>query len=283
MKNQLAKNLIGEKFGRLLLLSLDDQPNRNRYYFCQCDCGTIKSIRRDHLQNGKTISCGCKQKEIKVDLVGKRFNSLDVISLHDERVRKKIYWNCKCECGNECIVNSYDLQSGSVKTCGCKINSKQDLKCKERLIGKRFGRILVIRETKEKLGRAKLYECLCDCGKTVLKTSQIIVSFVSCGCLKNEILVHRITKHGESRTKEYKLYHTRKRQIAKFQQTPKWADEDKIMEIYKNCPEGMQVDHIIPLQGELVSGLHLAENLQYLSPYDNRSKNNHFNPIIEKE
>lgn len=47
--------------------------------------------------------------------------------------------------------------------------------------------------------------------------------------------------------------------------TPKWADLEAIKEFYRNCPEDMQVDHIIPLNGEKVSGLHTLENLQYLS------------------
>jgi hypothetical protein len=53
-----------------------------------------------------------------------------------------------------------------------------------------------------------------------------------------------------------------------------WTDWDRIKEIYANCPEGMEVDHIIPLQGKNVSGLHVSWNLQYLMPAVNRSKGN---------
>lgn len=63
---------------------------------------------------------------------------------------------------------------------------------------------------------------------------------------------------------------------AKLNRTPSWADLDKIKEFYINCPEGTHVDHIIPLQGELVSGLHVLENLQYLSQHDNCAKHNKF-------
>lgn len=67
-----------------------------------------------------------------------------------------------------------------------------------------------------------------------------------------------------------------KRRAKKLQRTPSWADHSKIQEIYLNCPEGYQVDHIIPLQGERVSGLHVENNLQYLTAHENHSKSNKY-------
>lgn len=63
---------------------------------------------------------------------------------------------------------------------------------------------------------------------------------------------------------------------SKINRTPEWSDSVKLKEIYKNCPGGMHVDHIIPLNGELVSGLHVPENLQYLSASENTSKYNKY-------
>lgn len=60
------------------------------------------------------------------------------------------------------------------------------------------------------------------------------------------------------------------------QRTPAWANLQKIVEFYKNCPEGYQVDHIIPLRGKKVSGLHVVENLQYLTAKENRNKSNYY-------
>lgn len=57
--------------------------------------------------------------------------------------------------------------------------------------------------------------------------------------------------------------------------TPSWANLDTISRIY-DCAEEYHVDHIIPLQGELVCGLHVENNLQYLSVEDNLRKSNKF-------
>ena len=59
--------------------------------------------------------------------------------------------------------------------------------------------------------------------------------------------------------------------------TVKQAREEEICQFYINCPSELQVDHIIPLQGELVSGLHVIENLQYLTEGKNKSKKNRIN------
>lgn len=64
-----------------------------------------------------------------------------------------------------------------------------------------------------------------------------------------------------------------------LQRIPKWITKVElkaIEEFYKNCPKGYEVDHIVPLQGKTVSGLHVLANLQYLTREENRRKSNKF-------
>ena len=70
------------------------------------------------------------------------------------------------------------------------------------------------------------------------------------------------------------IFRKAKRRAQKLHATVPWANLDKIASIYKLCPKDYHVDHIIPLQGETVCGLHVENNLQYLTAFDNKSKGN---------
>lgn len=70
------------------------------------------------------------------------------------------------------------------------------------------------------------------------------------------------------------------RRIHIGRQQPAWADTAKIAEIYRKAKElGLTVDHEIPLRGELVSGLHVHNNLQLLPGHENMSKGNKYAPL----
>jgi hypothetical protein len=60
-----------------------------------------------------------------------------------------------------------------------------------------------------------------------------------------------------------------KYRAAKLNQTPDYANLDLIKLIYKNCPDGYEVDHINPISS---GGLHHESNLCYLPEGINQSK-----------
>ena len=76
------------------------------------------------------------------------------------------------------------------------------------------------------------------------------------------------------RTRAQQIFRSYQRLEVVKQQTPKWADLGKMNEFYRNCPPGHEVDHIVPLQGREVRGLHVEANLQYLPRQQNRAKSN---------
>ena len=74
---------------------------------------------------------------------------------------------------------------------------------------------------------------------------------------------------------EYK-FRAKKYKYAKIHQTAKWNDELVMKMIYDDCPEGYHVDHVVPIRGKNVSGLHVHTNLQYLPARENLQKGNKF-------
>lgn len=72
-------------------------------------------------------------------------------------------------------------------------------------------------------------------------------------------------------------FHSAWNRALKRQATPRWLSrEDRwfMRELYRQLPGGHHVDHIIPLGGKNVCGLHVWWNLQYLTAEENLLKSN---------
>jgi len=87
----------------------------------------------------------------------------------------------------------------------------------------------------------------------------------------------------QMRCKEYWKRASIKRRHALMNASPAWANYNAIESIYEECARisfmnevPHEVDHIIPLQGKNVCGLHIAENLQIITKTVNRQKSNRF-------
>jgi len=57
------ENLIGMRFGRLLVTGDDAKRGHRNYVLVQCDCGTRKSVNKSGMKRGHIQSCGCLNDE----------------------------------------------------------------------------------------------------------------------------------------------------------------------------------------------------------------------------
>lgn len=135
--------------------------------------------------------------------------------------------------------------------------------------------------------------------KNILKSDGREPACIECRAISRNITYTRNKDKELAQCKEYKknnhdiikekgrLYYNNhkreafarsaKRRAAKLHAIAPWINLIEVSKIYENCPEGYHVDHLIPLQGELVCGLHCEHNLQYLLASDNLAKGNRFN------
>jgi 5-methylcytosine-specific restriction endonuclease McrA len=107
----------------------------------------------------------------------------------------------------------------------------------------------------------------------------------------NRPIFKRTAKTWRTKHPEKKLADTRKRQVQKLNRTPKWLTKSDWIEINWAYAWARQltketgikhvVDHIIPLQGKTISGLHCPQNLQVITAKENSLKANKF-PYIKE-
>lgn len=138
----------------------------------------------------------------KSNLEGQRFGMLVVQgyagSTEDGRSRSK--WYCKCDCGNMKIVRGDRLTSGSVTNCGCVNQKKHD----SLMVGRRFGKLTVLRRGENNSRGEVRWVCRCDCGKETLVTTANLNTgnSKSCGCTRG------VLKHGGAINSHVeRLYH----------------------------------------------------------------------------
>lgn len=122
--HQRLENLIGNRYGRLIVTEMLQQNSR-KMCKCLCDCGNETIVDSSKLKSGKTQSCGCLQKEVMqkirfIDETGNKYGKLTVLQHYgwmDEK--REALWLCQCKCGNTTIVQGGNLRSGNTKSCGC--------------------------------------------------------------------------------------------------------------------------------------------------------------------
>ena len=194
-------DIVGKRFGRLLVLEQLDEGFATKSRFrCHCDCGN-EIIKSYQLLRAGTRSCGCLNRERRLDIGGKKFGKLTAVeyieseeieALVPESMRKKKsdgkycgMWKCQCDCGNTVYTIASALNDGNIKSCGC-ANKRTDI------TGQRFGRLVALDELpfsdpfydKFKKKHTVYWRCRCDCGNETFATYSMLKNGwkLSCGC-----------------------------------------------------------------------------------------------------
>lgn len=123
LRTRYRKSLVGQRFGRLTVVEYAGIRSKRASWLCKCDCGNEKVVLEHNLKAGRTVSCGCYQREprpnprggLKLDLVGMRFGRLTVLG----RASPPSSWICRCDCGKEVVAPSPRLRRGEKTHCGC--------------------------------------------------------------------------------------------------------------------------------------------------------------------
>ena len=188
-KADKCPNLVGNRYGRLKVMALDEPHASFRMWRCHCDCGDEITIREGNLLSGNTRSCGCL-----AGLKGEVFGNLTVITPVKvaKRAKPKVprgaegakevkHYICRCICGNEITASFDDLYWGTKTDCGCITNSKRWID----LTGYIFGNLTVLRSTSKTDEKRKRYWlCRCKCGREFLVKHDDLLGkrVTSCGC-----------------------------------------------------------------------------------------------------
>ena len=192
---RLRKLTLEEIKARLKLINPDveilSDEYKNAKTKLKCEClldGKRWYATWSNLSKGRGCP-ECARRRSIVDLRGKKFGRLTVVELsRTQKVKNgtKLYWLCKCECGNEIETIGSSLTTGNTKSCGCLKKETSSRNAKRKVIdisGKRYGRLIVVKRAGN-IGNKTSWLCKCDCGNMAIvsKSNLVTGSTRSCGC-----------------------------------------------------------------------------------------------------
>lgn len=179
------KDRTNIRYGKLVALEYLGQSK----WKCKCDCGNEKIVSGGHLETGHTKSCGCYRPP-RIDLTNQRFGRLIAIEYNGNSK-----WKCKCDCGNEVLVETNNLRTGNTKSCGCYQKDRAHETNFQDLTGQIFGKLTVIKRVENNRFDQVCYQCQCQCGGIAIVPAQNLRKGItnSCGCIKSkgEMLVNK--------------------------------------------------------------------------------------------
>lgn len=125
-----------------------------------------------------------RRGRVAKDITGLRSGRLVALERSGETRRSCGLWRCRCDCGNEILLEPYKIRRGMAQSCGC---ARSASRLKD-LTGQRFGRLTAQYRLEEKRGGKNIWNCRCDCGNETEVSVGALMSgnTTSCGCKKLE-------------------------------------------------------------------------------------------------
>ena len=127
-----GKDLIGQTFGELTVLSRSETAHNNGgiWWLCRCSCGETYECPGTLLVTGRRTHCsGNAHKRYNPisDITGQHFGQLTALYPTEKRDPKGyVIWHCRCDCGNEVDVTYNKLLYTNQVSCGCRKNAHQN-------------------------------------------------------------------------------------------------------------------------------------------------------------
>lgn len=199
------KNYVGMRFGRLVVVE-QERVDGHPWCLCRCECGNEPLILANKLITGARTHCGCSPKirTSKVDRVGERWGSLEIIGASPERSPRGYFsWLCRCDCGKEWLVSGNALREGGTTSCGCRRQPRPDVTHDH--TGKTFHDLVVMERFGSNSSGAATWRCRCICGQETIVAGSALVTgnTKSCGCRLGRVARSTNMTHG--RTGSYLL------------------------------------------------------------------------------
>ena len=122
-----------------------------------------------------------------LDITGQRFGMLTALSRLSETKDRYYLWECVCDCGKRALASTRQLKRGVITNCGCipKTVRRHGPRAED-IAGQRFGKLTAVSQAESKGGKTR-WQCICDCGATVIARTSLLKlgRMHHCGCETN--------------------------------------------------------------------------------------------------
>lgn len=143
-------------------------------------------VRYDNKEKQTMTSRKIRPATVK-KYIGQVYGKLTVERVYLDQDNQAIKCHCVCRCGGEKEVFLSNLVSGRTTSCGCNYdaNSHRHLD----ITGERFGRLVALEPTKQRISGSVVWKCQCDCGNTCLKSVNALKRGFAwhCGCVNKKV------------------------------------------------------------------------------------------------